>query len=70
MADFYKNKIFDFAAKAKATRLSFGEELAKLGETNKSIVALDADLAKSTRTDLFAAKFPKDSLIWELRKPT
>jgi len=59
MADFYKNKIFDFAAKSKATRLSFGEELAKLGETNKSIVALDADLAKSTRTDLFAAKFPE-----------
>jgi transketolase len=43
---------------AKATRLAFGEALAKLGETHPEIVVLDADLSKSTRTDLFAKKFP------------
>ena len=42
----------------KATRLAFGEALAKLGETHPEIVVLDADLSKSTRTDLFAKKFP------------
>ena len=44
--------------KSKASRLSFGEELAQLGASEKSIVVLDADLSKSTRTDLFAEKFP------------
>ena len=29
----------------KATRQSYGEALAKLGEKNKNIVVLDADLA-------------------------
>ena len=48
----------DASQKAKATRLSFGEELAIAGEKNPRVVALDADLSKSTRTDLFAAKFP------------
>ena len=41
-----------------ATRQSFGEALEKLGETNKNVVVLDADLAKSTKTSLFAKKFP------------
>jgi len=52
-------KIFDANRKAKASRLSFGEKLAELGEKRKDIVALDGDLSKSTRTDLFAAKFPE-----------
>ncbi|MCM2276974.1 MAG: transketolase family protein [Oligoflexia bacterium] len=43
---------------AKATRQSFGEALARLGETHPEIVVLDADLAKSTKSDLFAKKFP------------
>lgn len=43
----------------KATRQAFGEALAKLGETRKDIVVLDADLAKSTKSELFANKFPE-----------
>ena len=54
----FEKKIINSDIKAKATRLSFGETLAALGEENPKIVALDADLSKSTRTDLFAAKFP------------
>src|SRR3954451_19507180 len=42
----------------KATRQAFGEALAKLGEAHKEIVVLDADLAKSTKSELFAKKFP------------
>ncbi len=41
-----------------ATRQSYGEELAKLGEENKDIVVLDADLSTATKTEIFAKKFP------------
>ncbi len=41
-----------------ATRQSYGEELAKLGEENESIVVLDADLSTATKTEIFAKKFP------------
>ena len=44
---------------AKATRQAFGEALAKLGEAHKEIVVLDADLAKSTKSEIFAKKFPE-----------
>lgn len=44
---------------AKATRLAFGESLARLGELHPEIVVLDADLSKSTKSDLFAKKFPQ-----------
>lgn len=43
---------------AKATRQAFGETLVKLGEEYSQIVVLDADLAKSTKSELFAKKFP------------
>ncbi|TPW19860.1 MAG: transketolase [Elusimicrobia bacterium] len=43
---------------AKATRQSFGEALAKVGETDSRLVVLDADLAKSTGTGPFQKKFP------------
>ena len=43
---------------AKATRDAFGEALARLGEKYPNVVALDADLAKSTKSELFAKKFP------------
>jgi transketolase len=43
---------------AKATRQSFGEALAKVGETDPRLVVLDADLAKSTGTGPFLKKFP------------
>ena len=41
-----------------ATRQSYGEELAKLGEENNKIVVLDADLSTATKTEIFAEKFP------------
>src|SRR3989344_9256112 len=46
------------AAKPIATRQAFGEALAKMGEKHPQVVALDADLAKSTKSELFAKKFP------------
>ncbi|TCL57127.1 transketolase [Hydrogenispora ethanolica] len=42
-----------------ATRDAYGNALVKLGETNPSIVVLDADLSKSTKTAGFAKKFPE-----------
>ena len=45
--------------KLKATRESYGEKLAELGEKNKEIVVLDADLAGATKTSVFAKKFPE-----------
>src|SRR3954467_12235370 len=43
----------------KATRQAFGESLAKLGEKHSHIVVLDADLSKSTKSEIFAKKFPE-----------
>ena len=42
-----------------ATRQSYGEALASLGEKRKEIVVLDADLSSATKTNLFAEKFPE-----------
>lgn len=42
----------------KSIRTVFGETLAQLGEINKDIVVLDADLSSSTQTKIFANKFP------------
>ena len=42
----------------KATRQSYGEELANLGEKNNKVVVLDADLSTATKTSIFAKKFP------------
>lgn len=42
----------------KATRESYGEALAELGETCPNICVLDADLAGATKTSIFQAKFP------------
>lgn len=41
-----------------ATRQSYGEKLAELGEKNSNIVVLDADLSTATKTEIFAKKFP------------
>src|SRR5579871_2351718 len=41
-----------------ATREAFGKALVELGRENKNVVALDADLSKSTYTHLFAKEFP------------
>jgi len=42
-----------------ATREAYGQSLAELGETNPSVVVLDADLSCSTKTIHFAKKFPE-----------
>ena len=42
----------------KSIRGAFGEELKSLGETNPSIVALDADLSGSTKSATFGKAFP------------
>jgi len=42
-----------------ATRDAYGETLAELGGENGNIVALDADLSGSTKTSLFAKKYPE-----------
>ncbi len=39
-------------------RGAYGEKLVELGEKNKNIVVLDADLAKSTKTIMFGKKYP------------
>ncbi|SNB47891.1 transketolase family protein [Geobacter sp. DSM 9736] len=42
-----------------ATRDAYGEVLAELGTENPDIVVLDADLSGSTKTAVFAKKFPE-----------
>src|SRR5260370_22195362 len=42
-----------------ATREAFGQALVELGRTNPGVVALDADLSKSTYTAAFAKEFPE-----------
>ncbi|MBI5287274.1 MAG: transketolase family protein [Deltaproteobacteria bacterium] len=46
-------------AKLIATRDAYGETLAELGERYRDIVVLDADLSASTRTNVFAKRFPE-----------
>lgn len=41
------------------TRDGYGHGLVELGAVNPNVVVLDADLAKSTRSDWFAAKYPE-----------
>src|ERR1700694_1137691 len=41
-----------------ATREAFGKALAELGHENPNVVVCDADLSKSTYTNLFANDFP------------
>jgi len=43
---------------SKSTRQAFGEALAKLGAKYPDVVVLDADLSKSTKSDLFAKVYP------------
>lgn len=43
---------------SKATREVYGEILAELGDENKDIIVLDADLAKATKTDIFKKAYP------------
>ncbi len=43
----------------EATRNAYGRVLAELGQEREDIVVLDADLSGSTKTSLFAARFPE-----------
>ena len=43
----------------KATRDSYGEALASLGDKYDNLVVLDADLAAATKTSIFKKKFPE-----------
>ncbi len=54
-----KNAATDFAGEAVATRDAYGTALAELGKKNNRIVALDADLSCSTKTNKFAKAFPE-----------
>ena len=42
-----------------ATRDGYGKALLELGKTNPNVVALDADLSDSTRSEYFAKQFPE-----------
>lgn len=48
----------DKDTKLKSVRDGFGEALVEIGEKNKDVVVLTADLADSTRVKEFAEKFP------------
>ena len=43
----------------QATREAYGQALEALGAANENVVVLDADLSKSTKTNLFQKKFPE-----------
>jgi len=42
----------------KATRVAYGETLVELGRTHPGIIAMDADLSKSTQSALFGNAYP------------
>ncbi len=46
-------------AEKKSIRSAFGKALADLGKVNSDIVVMDADLACSTQTQIFAKEFPE-----------
>ena len=43
----------------KNMRVGYGEALLELGRTNPKVVALEADLGKSTMSNMFGAEFPE-----------
>lgn len=42
----------------KSLRVAYGEALVELGEKNKNVVVMDADLSHATMTNAFAAAYP------------
>ncbi|MBI3984522.1 MAG: transketolase family protein [Candidatus Levybacteria bacterium] len=56
---FLNQAIFETKIDEKATRDGFGDALISLGEKNKDVVVLTADLSESTRAEGFAKKFPE-----------
>jgi len=55
------SKDFFQKAKQQATRYSYADALLALGDKNPNVVSLDADVSKSMKTTMFAAKFPDRS---------
>ncbi len=58
-SNLYNTSIINITDEVKSPRNAYGETLVELGEKNKNIVVLDADLSCSTQTCKFAAKFPE-----------
>ena len=54
--------VFDDEVEQKATRDGYGTGLVALGQKNKDVLVLTADLSESTRCDEFAKKFPEQFL--------
>jgi transketolase len=52
-------RMFDADEEMKATRDGFGKGLMELGEKNREVVVLTADLTESTRVSDFANKYPE-----------
>jgi transketolase len=55
------SKDFFHKAKQQATRYSYADALLALGDQYPNVVSLDADVSKSMKTTMFAAKFPERS---------
>jgi transketolase len=54
-----KRQLWRFKMDKRSIRDGFGKALLELGEKNKNVVALSADLAGSVRTNWFAEEFPE-----------
>lgn len=52
-------RLFEKDVQAIGTRDGYGQGLLELGESNKNVVVLTADLAESTRVEEFGKKFPE-----------
>src|SRR5690349_20016108 len=52
-------KLFDADVEQVPTRFGYGEGLVELGEANKHVVVLTADLADSTKVSDFGKKYPE-----------
>lgn len=56
---FLNPKVFDEDVEVAPTRAGFGTGLLELGEKNKNVVVLSADLTESTHASKFAEKYPE-----------
>jgi len=52
-------KLFDKDVEKGATRDGFGKGLLELGEKDKNVVVLTADLSESTKVEEFSKKYPE-----------
>ena len=49
----------DIKMESKATREGYGDALVELGNSNRNIVVVDADLGDSTKAEVFGKEFPE-----------